>query len=336
MTTKPKVFISGRIPPVAYETLAVDYEVRMHDDTVPLPKEKIIEGLEGCDALLSILSDPIDAEVIRSAPGLRIIANYGAGFNNIDVAEATARGIPVTNTPKVSTNATADFTMGLLIAIARRLVEGDRTTREGRFTGWAPLYHLGVEVTGKTLGIVGLGNIGKAVAKRARAFEMEILYHNRSRLPETEEKELGVRYAGLDELLRTADFVSLNLSYHPSLKHMIGAEQLRAMKPSAYLINAARGPLVHEAALLLALQNHTIAGAALDVYEFEPKVTAGLEKLDNVILAPHLGNATVETRTAMAKLAADNIAAVLKGGKPLTCVNPGIYEGGYPGGRDLI
>ncbi|WP_438444555.1 2-hydroxyacid dehydrogenase family protein [Gorillibacterium sp. sgz5001074] len=325
--TKQKVFITGRIPPVAYETLAVDFEVRMHDDTVPLPKEDIIRGLEGCDALLSILSDPIDAEVIRSCPGLRIIANYGAGFNNIDVAEATARGIPVTNTPQVSTNATADFTMGLVIAIARRLVEGDRTTREGRFTGWAPLYHLGVEVTGKTLGIVGLGNIGKAVAKRARAFDMELLYHNRNRLPAEEERELGVRYAPLDELLRTSDFVSLNLSYHPSLKHMIGAEQLRSMKSTAYLINAARGPLVHEEALLEALERKVIAGAALDVYEFEPQVTEGLKKLDNVILAPHLGNATIETRTAMAKLAADNISAVLKGGRPLTCVNPSVYTG---------
>jgi glyoxylate reductase len=319
--TKPKVFISGRIPPVAYDTLAVDFEVRMHDDTVPLPKEKIIEGLAGCDALLSILSDPIDAEVIRSNPNLKIIANYGAGFNNIDVAEATARGIPVTNTPQVSTYATADFTMGLLIAIARRLVEGDRTTREGRFTGWAPLYHLGVEVTGKTLGIIGLGNIGRAVAKRARAFDMPVLYHNRTRLPEEEEAELGVRYASLEELLAGSDFVSLHLSYQPALKHMIGEAQFRSMKPTAYLINAARGPLVHEAALLEALRSRTIAGAALDVYEFEPQVTEGLAELDNVILAPHLGNATIETRTAMAKLAADNISAVLKGGRPLTCVN---------------
>lgn len=327
MNRKPKVFISGRIPPIAYETLAQEFEVRMHDDTVPLPKPQIIEGLAGCDALLSILSDPIDAEVIASNPGLRIIANYGAGFNNIDVAEATARRIPVTNTPRVSTNATADFTMGLIISIARRLVEGDRTTREGRFTGWAPLYHLGVEVTGKKLGIIGLGSIGKAVAARARAFEMDILYHSRTRLPEEEERERGVRYAGLDELLRESDFISLHLSYHPSLRHMIGREQLRSMKPGAYLINAARGPLVQEEALLEALQQNRIAGAALDVYEFEPKVTAGLEKLDNVILAPHLGNATVETRSAMAKLAADNILAVLKGDRPLTCINPEIYGG---------
>jgi glyoxylate reductase len=324
--SKPKVFISGRIPGIAYETLVQDFEVRMHDDVVPLPKEEIIKGLKGCDALLSILSDPIDAEVIASEPGLKIIANYGAGFNNIDVAEATKRGIPVTNTPQVSTNATADFTMGLLIAIARRLVEGDKTTREGRFTGWAPLYHLGVEVTGKTLGIIGLGSIGKAVAKRARAFDMKILYHSRTRLKEAQERELGVEFVPLEQLIRESDFVSLHLSYHPSLKHMIGAEQLRMMKPTAYLINAARGPLVHEEALLQALQEKVIAGAALDVYEFEPKVTAGLELLDNVILAPHLGNATIETRTAMAKLAADNIRSVLTGGKPLTCVNPSIYE----------
>lgn len=323
-TSKLKVFITGRIPPIARELLAEEFEVDMSDTTVPLPKTEIMSRMAGCDALLPILSDPIDKEVIASNPSLRIIANYGAGFNNIDVAEATARGIPVTNTPAVSTNATADFTMGLLIAIARRLVEGDRTTREGRFTGWAPLYHLGVEVTGKTLGIIGLGSIGRAVAKRAQGFDMKVLYFSRTRLAEEEERRLGVSYVAFEELLRSADFVTLHAGYQPALRHMIGAEQLRMMKPGAYLINAARGPLVHEEALLAALQNRTIAGAALDVYEFEPQVTEGLKALDNVILAAHLGNATIETREAMARLAAENIRSVLKGGLPLTCVNPAV------------
>lgn len=322
MEEQKKIFITGKIPPVAYELLSRDFQVRMADTEVPLKKEEIIAGMQDCDALLPILSDQIDREVIASNPRLQIIANYGAGFNNIDVAEATARGIPVTNTPGVSTNATADFAMGLLIAIARRLVEGDKTTREGRFTGWAPLYHLGVEVTGKTLGIIGLGSIGKAVARRANGFEMKILYTSRTRLAPEEEEALNVSYLPLSELLAASDFVSIHASYQPSAHHMIGEKELRLMKPSAFLINAARGPLVNEGALLAALQSNTIAGAALDVYEFEPQVTAGLEALDNVILAPHLGNATVETREAMARLAAENIAEVLSGGLPLTCVNP--------------
>lgn len=323
---KPAVFITGLIPQVAYELLSRQFTVTMHQDTRLLTKQEIISGLAGKDALLCLLSDSIDAEVIRSNTNLKIIANYGAGFNNIDVAAATAAKIPVTNTPAVSTDATADLTMGLLIAIARRIVEGDKTTRSGRFTGWAPLYHLGVEVTGKTLGIIGLGNIGKAVVKRARGFDMPVIYWNRTRLSPEQEKTLGVEYKSLEEVIRQADFLSLHLSFHPSLKHMIGAKELANMKQSAYLINAARGPLVDEAALLAALRSKTIAGAALDVYEFEPKVTQGLEELDNVILCPHLGNASVETRNAMAEIAAGNIIAVMNGEKPKTCVNKTIYE----------
>lgn len=320
-----KVFISGKIPAVAYEMLSKQFDVTMHDDLRLLTKEEIIAGLKEKDALLCLLSDSIDAEVIASNPSLQIIANYGAGFNNIDVAAASARKIPVTNTPGVSTNATAELTMGLIIAIARRLVEGDKVSRAGAFTGWAPLFHLGVELTGKTLGIIGMGNIGRGVAKRAQAFGMEIIYHNRTRLDEKTEQEYGARYVSFDEIVKQSDFLSLNLSYNPSMHHMIGAKEITSMKPGAYLINAARGPLVDEAALLEALQNKLIAGAALDVYEFEPKITAGLEKLDNVILAPHIGNATVEARTAMAEIAANNIIAVLSGDKPQTCVNPQIY-----------
>lgn len=322
---KQKVFISGKIPAVAYERLAKHFDVTMHDDVTLLSKEAIVAGVKEADALLPLLSDGIDAEVIAAAPKLKVIANYGAGFNNIDVAAASARGIPVTNTPLVSTNATADLTLGLIIAIARRLVEGDKTTRQGRFTGWAPLYHLGVEVTGKTLGIIGMGSIGQAVAKRAKAFDMKIVYNNRNRLDASVERELGAEYASRDEVIAQADFLTLHLSYNPAFRQMIGAEQLASMKPTAYLINAARGPLIDEAALLEALRSRTIAGAALDVYEFEPKVTPGLEQLDNVILAPHLGNATIETREAMARIAADNIIDALRGGQPRNCVNPQIY-----------
>lgn len=318
---KKKVYISGKIPRVAYDILSQEFEVSMHDDLRLLSKEEIIKGLANKDALLCLLSDSIDAEVIESNPNLKVIANYGAGFNNIDIATAGSLGIPVTNTPDVSTSATADLTIGLIIAVARRIVEGDKETRAGRFKGWAPLYHLGVEVTGKTLGVIGMGNIGQAVTRRARAFDMNIVYTSRTQLPEQTEKDLGITYMTLEEVLKNSDFLTLNLSYSPATYHMIGAKELGLMKPTAYLINAARGPLVDEKALLEALERKVIAGAALDVYEFEPQVTEGLEKLDQVILTPHIGNATVETREAMAEIAAHNIIAVLKGEEPLTCVN---------------
>lgn len=320
-----KVFISGMIPSIAYEMLSKEFDVTMHNDLRLLSKEEIMEGAKNANALLSLLSDNIDADIIRSAPHLEIIANYGAGFNNIDIDAATARKIPVTNTPQVSTNATADLAMGLLLAIARRIVEGDRNTRAGRFSGWAPLYHLGVEVTGKTLGVIGMGNIGRAVAKRAQGFDMKIVYYDKFRQSPEVEKELGILFMSQEEVIKNADFLTIHANYSPELHHMIGEKELAAMKPSAILISAARGQMVDEAALLKALQTKTIAGAALDVYEFEPEITPGLERLDNVVLCPHLGNATVETRDAMAQIAAQNIIAVLKGDTPSTCVNKQIY-----------
>lgn len=317
-----KVFISGKIPNLAYDMLSKHFQVTMHDDIILLTKNEIIKGLEGKDALLSLLSDEIDKDIITSNPKLKIIANYGAGYNNIDTKTASTCGIPVTNTPIVSTDATADLTMGLIISIARRIVEGDKNTRTGNFTGWAPLYHLGVDVTGKTLGIIGMGNIGRAVARRAKGFDMKIIYFDLYRLDPRMEEKLGVEYQELDDVIQNADFLTLHLAYNPSLHHLIDSKALAKMKPTSYLINAARGPLVDEAALLEALRNKAINGAALDVYEYEPNITPGLEKLDNVILCPHLGNATIETREEMAKIAAENIIAVLNGGKPLNCVNP--------------
>lgn len=318
---KKKVLISGKIPQIAYELLSREFEVSMNNDLRLLSKEEIIRGLEDKDALLCLLSDSIDAEIIESNPKLKVIANYGAGFNNIDIEAAGMKGIPVTNTPDVSTSATADLTLGLILAIARRIVEGDKETRAGNFKGWAPLYHLGVEVTGKTLGVIGMGNIGQAVVQRARAFDMKVIYTSRTRLPEQKEKELGITYRDFQDVLKESDFLTLNLSYNQATYHMIGAKELELMKPTAFLINAARGPLVDEKALLEALERRVIAGAALDVYEFEPQVTEGLEKLNQVILTPHIGNATVETRDAMAEIAARNIIAVLHGEAPLTCVN---------------
>ena len=318
---KPTVFISGRIPERARQMLEAHFEVTCHEGQNLLSSEEISQGLGDKDALLSLLSDPITKDVINNAPNLKIVANYGAGFNNIDVAAATARNIPVTNTPAVSTAATADLTMGLLIAVARRIVEGDKLTRAGGFTGWAPLFHLGVEVTGKTLGIFGLGNIGKAVAKRAKGFDMPIIYHSRTRLSPEEEIKLGVTYVTFEELLTQPDFLSLHSSYSPELHHLIGMAELKKMKPTAYLISAARGQMIDEAALAEALANKIIAGAGLDVYEFEPKVTEALIPMANVVLAPHLGNATIETRDAMAEIAAKNIIDVLSGGSGINVVN---------------
>lgn len=323
---KKKIFISGKIPQLAYDLLSKNFDVTMHNDLRLLTKQEIIAGVKDKDALLSLLSDPIDADIINAAPNLKIIANYGAGFNNIDIGAASARKIPVTNTPAVSTNATADLAWTLLLAIARRLVEGDKITRSGQFTGWAPLYHLGVEITGKTLGVIGMGNIGRAVARRAKGFEMKIIYFDKYRLSPELEQAMGLEFMSQEEVIKQADFLTLHTNYTPELHHMIGAKELSSMKPTAFLISAARGQMVDEAVLLAALKNKTIAGAALDVYEFEPKITPGLEKLDNVILSPHLGNATVETRDAMAQIAANNIIAVLNGDKPQTCVNPNIYD----------
>ena len=258
-------------------------------------------------------------------PRLKMIANLGVGYNNIDVRAATARGIPVSNTPGVLTEATADLAFTLLLAVARRVVEGDRRVRAGEFKFWAPFLFLCREVSGKTLGIVGMGRIGKAVARRARGFDMPVLYHNRSRLESDEEDRLGARHASLDELLQQSDFVSLHVPLTAQTTHLIGGEQLAAMKPTAYLINTARGPVVNEQALLEALQARRIAGAALDVYENEPALTPGLTLLDNVVLLPHVGSATLETRTRMAAMAAQNLIAGLSGQTPPNVVNPEVF-----------
>ncbi|KHF40427.1 2-hydroxyacid dehydrogenase family protein [Halalkalibacter okhensis] len=316
-----EVAVLGKIPDIAYEKLSKYFQVTMNDTVTPMTKSEILQMVKGKDAILSILSDTIDQEIIEAAPDLKIIANYGAGFNNIDIEAATKKNIHVTNTPIVSTYATAELTMGLLISLSRRLVEGDKLTRAGQFEGWAPLFHLGTELRGKTLGIFGMGNIGKKVAQMAKAFDMNIVYHNRTRLSDEDEQLLDCTYLNKDDLLQEADMISLHMSYQPSLKHFIGEKELSIMKPRALLVNVARGPIVHEDALVSALENRIIAGAGLDVFEFEPEVTEGLKSLDNVILTPHIGNATVEARRDMAEIAADNIISVLQGGKPRSPVN---------------
>lgn len=291
-----------------------------------MTKEELLEIIPGQDAVITMLANPIDSEVIGAGQKLKVIANYAVGFNNIDLAAATARGIAVVNTPDVLTAASADFAWALLLATARRVVEGDALVRAGRFAGWAPELLLGVEVHGKTLGIVGAGRIGQAVAKRARGFAMRILYHNRTRLPEDVERELGLEYADLDALLKEADFVSLHCPLTPETRHLIGERELGLMKPTAVLINTARGPVVDEGALVQALREGRIYGAGLDVFENEPALHPGLAELPNVVLAPHIASAGRETRLQMVDLVVSDVLAVLKGQRPRNLVNPEIWK----------
>jgi len=271
--------------------------------------------------MICLLSDRIDEEILSAAKRLRIVANYAVGFDNIDIPAATRRGIAVSNTPDVLTNATAELAWALLLSVARRVVEGDRLVRAGEFHGWDPLMLLGYEVAGKTLGIIGAGRIGTAMARRARGFDMRILY-TRPSGPRREMDELGAQHVELETLLRESDFISIHTPLTPATRHMIGRPQFELMKPTAILINTGRGPVVDEAALADALANRRIAGAGLDVYEYEPKVEPALLALDNVVLLPHIGSATFEARAAMARLAAENVLDALRGKVPRTCLNP--------------
>ena len=302
-----KLFITSNIPEKIYDELDKNFEISYHDSNVPLSKEEIIAGIKGQDALLCPLSDKIDKDVIDAGDNLKIISNYGAGFDNIDIDYAREKGIVVTNAPApASAVSTAELAFGLMLAAARRIVSGDKVTRSGEFYGWRPTFYLGSQLKGKTLGIIGLGNIGKNLAKRARAFEMKVVYYSRTR-KEDFEKEFDIEYMDKDEVIRSSDFLSLHTAYVPDLRHMISKKELEMMKKSAILINASRGPIVDEDALADALIENVIAGAALDVYEFEPRVNKKLMDLDNVILAPHLGNATFEARLEMGENAKDNL-----------------------------
>jgi glyoxylate reductase len=290
-----------------------------------LSKAELIAAATGMDGLLCLLTDTIDVDVLDIQPRLKVVSNYAVGFNNVDVRAATARGIPVCNTPGVLTETTADFAWTLMMAVARRVVEADRFTRQGRFTGWEPMLLLGTDVHGKTLGLVGAGRIGQAMARRARGFSMRVLYADIYDPPAETVRELHMERISLEDLLIQSDFISIHAPYSAETHHMIGKAQLSLMRPGAYLINTARGPLVDEAALVDALQNKRIAGAGLDVYEHEPKLAPGLAALHNVVLAPHTASASLETRTKMGMLAVDNLMAVLGGGRAPHTVNPEVY-----------
>jgi glyoxylate reductase len=316
-----KVLVTAKMPAEVIALIDREHQVEAYEEDVPLDRQRLLHRLAGQEGLLCTITDRIDVEVLEHAPALKMIANYGVGFEHIDVPAATRRGIPVTNTPGVLTDATADLAFALILATARRVVDGDRRVREGKFTFWAPLLFLGQEVSGKTLGIVGLGRIGQAVARRARGFGMRIIYSGRTPLESAVEKELQVSYAPLMTLLGEADFVTLHVPLTPETRHLIGAQELALMKPTAYLINTARGPVVDEAALVEALRRGQIQGAGLDVYEQEPELSPGLAGLENVVLLPHVGSATIETRTRMGLMAAENLLAGLRGDRPPNCLN---------------
>jgi glyoxylate reductase len=319
----PTFAVTNRLPEPALELLRGAGELRIDERTDAVPRADLLELVAGADAILTLLHDRVDEELLEAAgPQLRCVANVAVGYDNVDVEAAARRGIVVTNTPAVLDDATADLTMALLLAATRRVAEGDRLIRAGRPWTWGMSFMLGSGLRGKLLGIVGLGGIGRRVAERARAFGMEIAYHQRHPAPAEVEAELGAERLPLEELLAQADVVSLHCPLTPETHHLIGPAELAAMKPGAVLVNAARGPVVDEPALARALAAGQIGAAGLDVYEHEPRVEPALLELENVVLAPHLGSATVETRTAMAELAARNAISVLRGEGALTPVAP--------------
>lgn len=313
--------MTGRIPQSGLDILAAAGEVWTWTGDGPIPTSVRDEQLATADAAVTLLPDRVDAAFLTAGPNLKIVANVAAGHNNIDVAACAERGVLVSNTPGVLTEATADIAMALILMSTRRLGEGERLIRSAAPWKWGMFMMLGTGIQGRRLGIVGMGSIGQAVAHRAKAFGMDIVYHNRSSAGAEVEAQLGASLMSLDELLTSSDVISLNCPYSPATHHLIDAAALDAMKPAAFLVNTARGAIVDEAALADALSKGTIAGAGLDVFEHEPSVEPRLIELDNVVMIPHLGSATNETRGAMADLAARNVAAVLSGSKPLTPVD---------------
>jgi glyoxylate reductase len=321
---RPRVYITQPIAKTAVGRLRQIAAVTMNPDASRvIAKRALIAAVRRCDVLFCLLHDRIDRDVIAANPKLRMIAAMSVTPSHIDMDAANAHRIPVTVVPVLQTETTADLCFGLMIAVARRMVEGDRLVRMGRFPGAHSSYLLGSLAYGKTIGLIGGGGlIGKAVARRAHGFDMRVLYWTPRRKPESEERAAGLTYAPLDDLLRESDFVSVHTPLNKETRHQIGAREFNLMKRTAYLINTARGPIVDEAALVRALQRKQIAGAGLDVFEHEPKVGAALRKLTNVVLTPHLGSAVGEARESMAHHVADNISALLEGKRPPNCVNP--------------
>jgi glyoxylate reductase len=320
-TRAAKVYVTRELPTAALDLLAEAATVRVWPDELPPPPEVLLAEAADADALLTLLTDRIDAAIMAAAPRLRVISNMAVGYDNIDVEEANRRGILVTNTPGILIKTTADFAFALLLAAARRVVEADRYTRQGRWKTWGPQVLLGQDVYEATLGVVGLGGVGLEVAKRGRGFGMRVLYCDSTRRPK-EERRYGLAYVELDQLLTESDFISLHTPLIPETHHLVGERELALMKPTAVLVNTARGPIVDQRALWRSLKERRIAAAAIDVSEQEPIASDDpLLGLDNIIITPHIASASVATRLGMARMAVDNLLTALRGQVPPQCVN---------------
>lgn len=325
---KPKVYVTRELPERGMKIIKEHFDAKVWPEYGPPSKNEIIRKARDVDALVTMLSDKIDAEVFNAAPKLKIVAQLAVGYDNIDLAEATKRGIYITNTPGVLTETTADFAWALLLAVARRVVEADKYVRTGQWkVGWHPSMLLGRDVYGATLGILGVGRIGTAVARRAKGFNMKIIYYDVVPMPPEIEKELGAKKVDIDTLFKEADFISIHVPLTKETYHLVNEEKLKLMKKTAYLINNARGPVIDEKALYKALKEGWIAGAALDVFEQEPtSVDNPLLKLDNVVVAPHISSASYETRSRMAEMVAENLIAFFEGRQPPNLVNPEVLK----------
>lgn len=322
-----RVYLTRPIPDAGIEMLREQIsDFHMNEEDRVLSREELKQAVKGCDGILSLLTDKMDAEVMDAAgPQLKVIANYAVGFDNIDLQAATERGVLVTNTPGVLTDATADFAWALLMATARRIPESERYARAGKYKAWGPKLFLGGDFVGRTLGIIGAGRIGSAMAKRATGWNMRILYTDVQPNPNIE-KEVGAQFVDMDTLLKESDYISIHVPLTPETHHLIDEAALRKMKPTAYLVNTSRGPVIDEAALARALKEKVIAGAGLDVFEEEPKIHPDLLELENVVITPHIASATHETRNKMATMAATNLIEALRGNRPPNLVNVDVWK----------
>jgi glyoxylate reductase len=322
--SKPRLLATHKLFPAPRTLLEAHFDTEYWEQPERPPRAEVLRRVADKDALICLLTEKVDGELLAAAPGLRIAANVAVGYDNIDVAACTARKVAATNTPGVLDETTADFAWTLLMAVARRLVEGDRLVRSGQWRGWNLDQLTGGDVHSKTLGLVGFGRIGRAVARRATGFRMRVLYTDAVRAPAEVEQEVGARFVERDRLLAEADFISLHVPLLPETRHLMSTAEFSKMKKSAYLVNTSRGPVVDEAALVRALEAGEIAGAALDVYEREPEVHPGLIGRDDVVLAPHIASASLETRTKMAQMAVENCVALFTGRKPPNILNPDV------------
>jgi glyoxylate reductase len=327
IVSRPRVFVTQPIAENALTRLRQVADVEVNPDSSRvLDKAKLIEAVQRCDILISLLHDTVDAEVLSANPNLKGVSAMNITQDLIDLEEATRRGIPVTNIPAIVTDATADIAFGLLLAVARNIVQGDKLFRSGIYPGSQSNHLAGAAVSGRTLGLVGFGRVGQAMARRARGFDMKIVYTDPRRLQPQIEKNFDARYRSLEDLLGEADFVSLHAQMSPKTRHLMSDQQFSLMKPTAYVINTARGAVIDEKALVRALQNKSIAGAGLDVFEHEPKVEPELTTMPNVVMTPHLGSAVISLREGMANIVVDNALALIEGRPPVSCLNPQVLK----------